>query len=58
MMSHPALLTHDAPPQGLHHCRGRVPEAFETQYYNAEIHQADFAQPEFFRRALAQAFVA
>ena len=28
---------------------------FETQYYNAEIHQAALAQPEFFRRALAQA---
>ena len=30
---------------------------FETQYYNAEIHQAALAQPEFFRRALAQALV-
>ena len=28
---------------------------FETQYYNAEIHQGSLAQPEFFRRALAQA---
>jgi spermidine synthase len=28
---------------------------FETQYYNAEIHQAALAQPEFFRRALTQA---
>ena len=27
---------------------------FETQYYNAEIHQGSLAQPEFFRRALAQ----
>jgi spermidine synthase len=27
----------------------------ETQYYNAEIHQGSLAQPEFFRRALAQA---
>lgn len=26
---------------------------FETQYYNAEIHRAAFAQPEFFRRAAA-----
>lgn len=25
---------------------------FETQYYNADIHQAALAQPEFFRRAL------
>ena len=28
---------------------------FETRYYNAEIHQGSLAQPEFFRRALAQA---
>ena len=28
---------------------------FETQYYNAEIHQGSLAQPEFFRRVLAQA---
>ena len=27
---------------------------FETRYYNAEIHQGSLAQPEFFRRALAQ----
>ncbi len=27
---------------------------FETQYYNVEIHQAALAEPEFFRRALAQ----
>ncbi|WP_295447002.1 polyamine aminopropyltransferase [uncultured Thiodictyon sp.] len=31
---------------------------FETQYYNAEIHHAALAQPEFFRRALAQALAA
>jgi spermidine synthase len=24
---------------------------FETRYYNAEIHRAAFAEPEFFRRA-------
>ena len=28
---------------------------FETRYYNAEIHQGSLAQPEFFRRVLAQA---
>jgi spermidine synthase len=27
---------------------------FDTLYYNAEIHRASLAQPEFFRRALAQ----
>jgi spermidine synthase len=27
---------------------------FDTVYYNAEIHRASLAQPEFFRRALAQ----
>jgi len=27
-------------------------KAFETRYYNAEIHRAALAQPEFFRRAL------
>lgn len=27
---------------------------FETQYYNADIHQGALAQPEFFRRALAE----
>jgi spermidine synthase len=30
-------------------------KSFETQYYNAEIHQAALAQPEFFRRALTAA---
>jgi len=28
-----------------------VASDFDTQYYNAEIHRAAFAQPEFFRRA-------
>lgn len=28
---------------------------FETRYYNAEIHRAALAQPEFFRKALAEA---
>jgi spermidine synthase len=27
---------------------------FETLYYNAEIHRAALAQPEFFRRAMAE----
>jgi spermidine synthase len=27
---------------------------FDTHYYNAEIHRAALAQPEFFRRALAE----
>ncbi len=30
-------------------------KSFDTQYYNAEIHQAALAQPEFFRRALTAA---
>lgn len=29
-------------------------KSFETQYYNAEIHAAALAQPEFFRRALME----
>ncbi|MFB1488612.1 MULTISPECIES: polyamine aminopropyltransferase [unclassified Thiocapsa] len=29
-------------------------KAFDTLYYNAEIHRAALAQPEFFRRALAE----
>jgi spermidine synthase len=29
-------------------------KAFDTHYYNAEIHRAALAQPEFFRRALAE----
>jgi spermidine synthase len=42
---------------------GRVPafreqaaaeRAFETRYYNAEIHRGALAQPEFFRRAMAE----
>ncbi len=28
-------------------------KAFETNYYNAEIHQAALAQPEFFKKAIA-----
>jgi spermidine synthase len=30
-------------------------KGFDTLYYNAEVHRAALAQPEFFRRALAQA---
>jgi spermidine synthase len=29
-------------------------KGFETEYYNADIHRAALAQPEFFRRALAK----
>ena len=34
--------------------RGAISKSFPTRYYNAEIHKAALAQPEFMREALGE----